>query len=228
MDSRLALRLVLVVGIALSKHVMAADQATISPRTIGWSDLVPNFSVADNPLSKYTKAQLLALNDIASVRDRRARGEKISPIDEEDERAAAHRLKQQGLDVDLLLGRRAEFGALKRTRAQTLNPDLDGAFVSLPGYLLPLEYEDKQVTEFLLVPWVGACVHTPPPPPNQIVFVRAKSPFVFQGMFTPVQITGRISASRTTKALYIVDGASDITIGYAMDAAEVIRYQGNN
>jgi uncharacterized protein len=43
--------------------------------------------------------------------------------------------------------------------------------VRVPGFMVPLEDEAESVTEFLLVPYVGACVHTPPPPPNQIVHV---------------------------------------------------------
>ena len=44
--------------------------------------------------------------------------------------------------------------------------------VRIPGYMVPLEDENMKVTEFLLVPYVGACVHVPPPPPNQMVYVK--------------------------------------------------------
>jgi hypothetical protein len=47
-----------------------------------------------------------------------------------------------------------------------------GKQVKVPGFMVPLEDEDEYVTEFLLVPYVGACIHTPPPPPNQIVYVK--------------------------------------------------------
>jgi len=48
---------------------------------------------------------------------------------------------------------------------------LDGTLVRIPGFAVPLQDFASQVTEFLLVPWAGACVHTPPPPPNQMVLV---------------------------------------------------------
>ena len=55
--------------------------------------------------------------------------------------------------------------------------ELDGARVRIPGYVLPFEYSASgDVTEFLLVPYFGACIHTPPPPPNQIVYVTAETP----------------------------------------------------
>ena len=49
---------------------------------------------------------------------------------------------------------------------------LDGKLVKIPGYMVPLEDDSEVVSEFLLVPYVGACIHTPPPPPNQIVQVK--------------------------------------------------------
>jgi len=50
---------------------------------------------------------------------------------------------------------------------------LDGADIRLAGYLIPLEdAPDRAVTEFFLVPYMGACIHVPPPPPDQIVYVK--------------------------------------------------------
>ena len=52
--------------------------------------------------------------------------------------------------------------------------ELDGAHVRLPGFIVPIEYEaEEKLRSFLLVPYFGACIHTPPPPPNQIVFVTS-------------------------------------------------------
>ncbi|HBU57341.1 MAG TPA: hypothetical protein DEB33_06275 [Gemmatimonadetes bacterium] len=50
--------------------------------------------------------------------------------------------------------------------------DLVGKPVKIPGFTVPLEDFASSATEFLLVPYVGACVHTPPPPPNQLVYVE--------------------------------------------------------
>jgi hypothetical protein len=49
---------------------------------------------------------------------------------------------------------------------------LDGKKVRMPGFIVPLDDADEEGAEFLLVPYYGACVHTPPPPPNQMAFVR--------------------------------------------------------
>lgn len=51
---------------------------------------------------------------------------------------------------------------------------LDGKLVKIPGFMVPLEDEQRKVTEFLLVPNPQACIHVPPPPPNQMVYVKMK------------------------------------------------------
>jgi len=81
------------------------------------------------------------------------------------------------------------------------------------------------VTEFLLVPWVGACIHTPPPPPNQIVHVKADKAFEMAGVFTPVWVTGKLTAAATKKSLFLIDGSSDIDIGYSLRASQVEPYR---
>jgi hypothetical protein len=48
---------------------------------------------------------------------------------------------------------------------------LDGQRVRIPGFVVPLDDAQDEGAEFLLVPYYGACVHTPPPPPNQMAFV---------------------------------------------------------
>lgn len=54
---------------------------------------------------------------------------------------------------------------------EAINPDVDGKQVMLAGFVAPLTYEDDIIVEFLLVPNFGACIHVPPPPPNQTVMV---------------------------------------------------------
>ena len=97
--------------------------------------------------------------------------------------------------------------------------------IRLPGYLLPLEFTGKEITEFLLVPWVGACIHTPPPPPNQIVHVKSDKPIGNVTLFAAIWVTGRMSTGSVKKSLYLVDGASDINVAYTMQATVVEPYK---
>ena len=74
--------------------------------------------------------------------------------------------------------------------ATKLNERLDGAYVRLPGYILPLEIGTQGVTDFILVPYVGACIHTPPPPPNQLVFATAAKPWPSDQLWDAVWAIG--------------------------------------
>jgi uncharacterized protein len=74
---------------------------------------------------------------------------------------------------------------------------LDGKYVKLPGYIVPLESDaGGLLNEFLLVPYFGACIHVPPPPPNQIVYVKLKKPFNLRSMADPYWVIGTISTKR--------------------------------
>lgn len=96
-------------------------------------------------------------------------------------------------------------------------PSLNGTRVKLPGYLVPLEETAAGHTEFLLVPYFGACIHTPPPPANQIVLVvPAKPAGGFRSMDT-VWVSGTITTVRGNSAM----GST----GYRIDAMLVERYK---
>ena len=71
--------------------------------------------------------------------------------------------------------------------------ELNGVRVMLPGFVVPLEMADNgKVTEFLFVPYVGACVHYPPPPANQIVYVTLPKPVEFESLWVPYWVAGII------------------------------------
>ncbi len=72
--------------------------------------------------------------------------------------------------------------------------ELDGYRVRMPGFIVPLEFSpDGFLREVLLVPYHGACIHEPPPPPNQIVYATSAEPHKFPGNWTPVWLTGTMS-----------------------------------
>ncbi|MEI7967555.1 MAG: DUF3299 domain-containing protein [Betaproteobacteria bacterium] len=196
------------------------------PRQLMWKDLAPKAVAIENPFAQLGREQLQTLAEIAAVRDRRARGDKtLAGADVADEQAATRKLEKAGVDVDGLLAKRREMSEQKKAGAHAPNMALEGQLVRLPGYVLPLEISGRQVTEFLLVPWVGACIHTPPPPANQIVHVKTDTPFELSGMFMAVWVTGRMSTTGGRRSLTLVDGSSDIDIGYALRASRVEAYR---
>lgn len=84
--------------------------------------------------------------------------------------------------------------------AVKLNSALDGAAIRLPGFMIPLDVDAKGVTGFLLVPYLGACIHVPPPPPNQLVLVDTDTPWPSVELWEPVVVSGILSANpQTTK-----------------------------
>ena len=207
----------LLIGALLTVTAFAED-----PREVMWADLVPKSAAFDNPFLKLTQEQLARISEVAAIRDRRERGDKnLSRAEIESEPALVRKLEQTGVDVDGLLAKRKDIIA----RGRTVNPLLNGQIVRLPGYLLPLEFSGKQVSEFLLVPWVGACIHTPPPPPNQIVHVKPEKPVAMSGMFEAVLVTGQLTTGAIKKSLSLVDGSADIEVGYSLQATRVEPYK---
>ena len=76
--------------------------------------------------------------------------------------------------------------------------------LTLTGFAIPLEFDKKEVNEFLLVPYVPSCMHVPPPPENQIVYVKLKKAEAVDNLWFPLQISGnlKIDAAKSKDALY--------------------------
>lgn len=83
--------------------------------------------------------------------------------------------------------------ALVSTRVR---PEMDGRAVRIPGFIVPLEFDGEQIiTEFFLVPYFGACLHMPPPAPNQIIHVKYDKGLELEALYYPFWISGMLTAS---------------------------------
>ncbi len=98
-----------------------------------------------------------------------------------------------------------------------MNRALEGQIVRLPGYIIPLESGRDGVTEFLLVPHVGACIHVPPPPPNQLVFVNSDTPWPNKRLWDAIWVTGILSIKLQSTNLG--------DIGYEIAAHDIELYE---
>jgi hypothetical protein len=112
---------------------------------------------------------------------------------------------------DYLLGE--DGPAARQPTNSRVNPALDGRLVRLPGFIVPLEIDaEGRVTEMFLVPYFGACIHVPPPAPNQIVYVVLAEPLPLDSMNDAFWVTGRMKAtSRSTRlgiSAYVVSDAT--------------------
>ena len=134
-------------------------------QTLEWSDLIPPeiLEILMNPPSY--------LDDIedGSVEDQiGSQIKSSSPVDSED-------VYQQALV------------------SSEINSELNGEMVRIPGFIVPLEFDDDQtVTQFFLVPYFGACLHMPPPPPNQIILVSSPNGIQLSALYDPFWVEGQL------------------------------------
>jgi len=204
-----------------ASHAGASDV-----RELNWGDLKPKAMDFDDPFEKLTEDQLYNLGMVANYRQRLASKQKISDSFKAEYDQSLAVLNTEKVDIEGLLARRGEITEKRRVRALTANTELQGKMIRMPGYLLPLEFKDKKVTEFLLVPWVGACIHTPPPPANQIVHVKLSKGFkTDSSMYTPVWVNGVIKIENNNPELSYMDGSKNIDVSYVMQADEVEFYK---
>lgn len=88
--------------------------------------------------------------------------------------------------------------------------ELNGSMVKIPGFVIPLEGDDKTITEFLLVPYFGACIHVPPPPPNQIIYVKFEKGAPIQQLWDVIYIVGKLKTETINSELaetgYLIEG----------------------
>lgn len=107
--------------------------------------------------------------------------------------------------------------ASRQPASDRVRTDWDGKTVRLPGFIVPIDFEGSLVTAFILVPYVGACIHVPPPPRNQLVFVTTETPYEFDGLFEAVNVTGVFGTDPTSTRL--------AEIGYALSADRIEPYE---
>ena len=105
--------------------------------------------------------------------------------------------------------------ALVSTRVKS---EMDGRAVRIPGFIVPIEFNGEQtITEFFLVPYFGACLHMPPPAPNQIIYVTSATGLKLEALYYPFWISGDLKASLVENDM--------ATAAYSMEMANYEAYQ---
>ena len=213
----------LVISIFLSTNSIV--HAIETPRIVNWDNLVPEMATIDYPFDSLTSEQSSDLEFLISTRNMRQQGI-ISKVDEIFEQGVVIRFKliRQGIEVDKLLASYDRFVDEIEKRNKMANHNLEGQLIRIPGYALPLEHKDLGVKDLLLVPYVGACIHVPPPPANQIVYVRLKDAHILESVYEPVWITGRLSLKASNKSLSFVDGNAGIETAYTLTGFKIEPY----
>jgi hypothetical protein len=168
---RLLCSTILMLGVLIYSLTVHAQTKYID---IEWTELIPadDLEALLNPPDF-----LLELEDQAENDNMKALKE-VSPTD-----ATAKRFQQ----------------ALESTR---IIETFDGKKIRLPGFVVPLETDEKQrVTQFFIVPYFGACLHMPPPPPNQIIFVKSSAGIELISLYDAFWFEGVLSIDTTDSLL---------------------------
>ena len=106
---------------------------------------------------------------------------------------------------------------MKAMQSFDVNPELINKRIVLPGFIVPTAFNDeRKVTEFFLVPFFGACIHVPPPPPNQIIHVTYEQGLQLDNYYEAYYVLGELSSKVVRNEL--ADSA------YSLEAEDVEIY----
>lgn len=192
--------------------------ATADIQQVTWQALKPTVSEETIQLPEITEAQKQLL---ASVLHLQFKADEQSQV---KLGKAVSALESQGINVEKTLKAREDYMALEKLKAESLNTEITGNNVRMPGFVVPIEFNGIKAVEFLLVPYAGACIHLPPPPANQIVRLSYPEGFEIENIQYPVWVEGVIEADKQTDEVYLVDGKTQLTMGYSMKGTKIERY----
>jgi hypothetical protein len=195
-------------------------------RTLDWGDLAPPADDLLAPFADFNDDQLATASELYSLHEWQRKNSQETGGEGvlDDIKRLTADLESQNLDVAALLAKIDKAMIKYRRRQQQPIEALDGQHIRLPGYVLPLEFNGEAVSEFFLVPTVGACIHTPPPPANQIVLVKLNQSFTPSGIFDAVWVSGRMKVVTSRHKLGYRDGAGEVSSTYQMEAVQVTPY----
>ena len=113
---------------------------------------------------------------------------------------------------------------MRAKRGSEVNKNLDNTMIEISGYLLPLNFNQGKANEFLLVPWVGACIHTPAPPKNQIIYVKTREWMDAVELYDPVMLSGQLQIGEKISELFLGDGTTQINTGYSVNDGTIFKF----
>lgn len=209
--------------------LFGTEQESKPGTQLSWESLIPEAPHLDNFLETLPSEQLDALEtmDYWKSYPEDAQGNQLAYQREEAKKLVEQdraKFAKQGVSIDALYQQYLDWAAEVDRQGRLTVKKLDGKRVAIAGYLLPLDFDPKGGTEFLLVPYVGACIHVPPPPPNQVVYVKSSSPQQVTDFFEPVMITGNMRVESGKRNLSFMDGSDDVDTGYILERAMIEPY----
>jgi hypothetical protein len=103
-----------------------------------------------------------------------------------------------------------------KTKKNIIKPELQkhiGKEVTIKGFMMPLDYEAKEIVEFLFMPYIPSCMHVPPPGANQLILVKMKKGVKVKSSFYPMELTGKL----------VLDNNIDLESSYKIEGSKAIE-----
>ncbi len=158
---------------------------------------LPSVLAADPDYRKIEFADLLPDNDFKALSNPPAELAAIADGSAEDQIYAA-----VGRAVEQAAKQEPQTEWERALQSTTIRAEFNGQKVRIPGYIVPLEFDDQQVvTEFFLVPYYGACIHLPAPPPNQTILMQSPKGVYMETIYDPYWIEGTLYTEVKTNEL---------------------------
>lgn len=204
--------------------LIAFTASALAAGPVTWNDLKdPEAGRFEDPYAALAPFQLKSLGMILRLRQQLT----ASGLSDEDRRQMEVQLLREeaklaaaGLNVDRLLSQR-ETVARNRARAAVAgNPSLEGAEISISGYVIPVAGRDGQATGGYLVPEAGMCSHMPAPDPNQMIRYTLKTDWRATEVYQPVRLSGRLILKPTRRTIMLLDGEVEMISVFQMDVTE--------
>ena len=214
------MRMILALAVVL---LAGAVQVSAEPATIGFADL-PDPAARDfvDPYRAMGTERLEDLKTVVRLDARLAAGETLAPETrqrlEARRDAARQKLIANGFDTDALLAQRWVVAQQRKRALIATNPALDGAEVTLAGFLIPAGIgADGHATGYL-VPQVGMCSHMPTPPPNELVRLHVDPSLLVGSMYLPVRVSGTLRTQASDETVHVLDGQVRMVSLWRLDA----------
>lgn len=193
------------------------------PMQIGWQDLQGKVEPYQDPFAALTDDQLFNLSVYGRITEMQTLYPSYEITDamlKEAEEAKAQLIKEN-INIEYMFEQRDIIMKKRQKAALVTNDLLANREIQMSGYMLALEFDNGTVSEFLLVPTIGACSHKPVPPANQLIFVKAATPVNAGSPYMPIKITGTLRVTPEVKDLYLVDGKKQVRMAYSIEDAIV-------
>jgi hypothetical protein len=211
--------------LAIITSIVLLSGSASADSQLGWADLID--PAAQNYEDPYLSLESDDLDNLRTVATESARLE-AGGLSEENRAAIAQKLEDArsdlaavGIDADWLISQRWVVAERREKAATFVNPEIDGAQVSLGGFAIPAPPAADGTPIVYLVPERGMCSHMPPPNPNQMIRARLSGDWSPSMMHEPVRLSGTLIVDESEYAFHIVDGVVAMKSSLVMYVSEV-------